>query len=430
MEKSEAPARARAPVEVFETTGTPGRLALNIMHFARTLRAAGMPVGPGHVLRAMEAVRTVGIGRRDDFYWALFSVFVARREHKELFDQAFHIFWKDPRLLERLMQMLLPQIRPDENFKQTDQPNRRLAEALAPQRLPGQGEDEGELAEEEIELDMSLTWSDKELLQKKDFEQMSADELEEAKREIARLRLPIVDVPTRRFRADALGSRVDMRKTLRNSLRGGGAAIDLARKERVRRHPPLVVMCDISGSMARYSRMLLLFMHAITNDRDRVHSFLFGTRLTNVTRALRARDVDVALDKIGKLVDDWEGGTRIGHTLAEFNRRWSRRVLGQGAMVLLITDGLDRDAGDGLEEEMERLHKSCRRLIWLNPLLRYDGYEPISKGAQAMIRHVDELRSVHSLSSLKQLTQVLSQEGQRRPESVDSWVKRARKEAA
>ena len=430
MEKSEAPARARAPVEVFETTGTPGRLALNIMHFARTLRAAGMPVGPGHVLRAMEAVRTVGIGRRDDFYWALFSVFVARREHKELFDQAFHIFWKDPRLLERLMQMLLPQIRPDENFKQTDQPNRRLAEALAPQRLPGQGEDEGELAEEEVELDMSLTWSDKELLQKKDFEQMSADELEEAKREIARLRLPIVDVPTRRFRADALGARVDMRKTLRNSLRGGGAAIDLARKERVRRHPPLVVMCDISGSMARYSRMLLLFMHAITNDRDRVHSFLFGTRLTNVTRALRARDVDVALDKIGKLVDDWEGGTRIGHTLAEFNRRWSRRVLGQGAMVLLITDGLDRDAGDGLEEEMERLHKSCRRLIWLNPLLRYDGYEPISKGAQAMIRHVDELRSVHSLSSLKQLTQVLSQEGQRRPESVDSWVKRARKEAA
>jgi uncharacterized protein with von Willebrand factor type A (vWA) domain len=430
MEKFEAPARIRAPVEVFETTGTPGRLALNIMHFARTLRAAGMPVGPGHVLRAMEAVRTVGVGRRDDFYWALFSVFVARREHKELFDQAFHIFWKDPRLLERLMQMLLPQIRPDENFKQTDKPNRRLAEALAPQRLPGQGEDEGELAEEEIELDMSLTWSDKELLQKKDFEQMSADELEEAKREIARLRLPIVDVPTRRFRTDALGARVDMRKTLRNSLRGGGAAIDLARKERVRRHPPLVVLCDISGSMARYSRMLLLFMHAITNDRDRVHSFLFGTRLTNVTRALRARDVDVALDKIGKLVDDWEGGTRIGHALEDFNRRWSRRVLGQGAMVLLITDGLDRDAGDGLEEEMERLHKSCRRLIWLNPLLRYDGYEPISKGAQAMIRHVDELRSVHSLSSLKQLTQVLSQEGRRRPESVDSWVKRARKEAA
>ena len=220
-----------------------------------------------------------------------------------------------------------------------------------------------------------------------------------------------------------------MRKTLRNSLRAGGASIDLARRERVRRHPPLVILCDISGSMARYSRMLLLFMHAITNDRDRVASFLFGTRLTNITRALRAKDVDLALDKIGKLVSDWEGGTRIGHSLSDFNRHWSRRVLGQGALVLLITDGLDRDAGEGLEGEMERLHKSCRRLIWLNPLLRYDGYEPISKGAQAMVRHVDELRSVHNLDSLKDLTEVLSHEGKRRQEGIDGWVQRA-KEAA
>ncbi|HEX2527726.1 MAG TPA: VWA domain-containing protein [Geminicoccus sp.] len=431
MEATAPGIRPKPVVDVFETTGTPGRLALNIMHFARTLRAAGLPVGPGHVLRAMEAVQTVGVGRRDDFYWALFSVFVARREHQALFDQAFHIFWKDPKLLDRLMQLLLPAMRQeDDGNRRTDSPSRRLAEALVPEKLPGLGEGEEDELTEEVELDMAMTWSDKEMLQKKDFEQMSAAELEEAKREIARLRLPIVDLPTRRFRADAHGSRVDMRATLRASLRGGGGAIDLLRKERVRRHPPLVILCDISGSMARYSRMLLLFMHAITNDRDRVFSFLFGTRLTNITRALRSRDVDVALDKVGKLVDDWEGGTRIGHSLQEFNRFWSRRVLGQGALVLFITDGLDRDAGDGLDEEMERLHKSCRRLIWLNPLLRYDGYEPISKGAQAMIRHVDELRSVHNLSSLKQLTEILSHEGRRRPESVAGWVARARKEAA
>ena len=411
--------------DVFATTGTPGRLALNIMHFARTLRGAGLPVGPGHVLRAMEAVTTVGIGRRDDFYWTLFSVFVARREHKDLFDQAFHIFWKDPKLLDRLMQMLLPAMRSDDENKHTGALQRRLAEALAPERQAGTGEGEEDLTEE-VELDMAMTWSDKELLQKKDFEQMSAAELEDAKREIARLRLPIVDLPTRRFKADPQGARVDMRKTLRNSLRAGGASIDLARRERVRRHPPLVILCDISGSMARYSRMLLLFMHAITNDRDRVASFLFGTRLTNITRALRAKDVDLALDKIGKLVSDWEGGTRIGHSLSDFNRHWSRRVLGQGALVLLITDGLDRDAGEGLEEEMERLHKSCRRLIWLNPLLRYDGYEPISKGAQAMVRHVDELRSVHNLDSLKDLTEVLSHEGKRRQEGIDGWVQRAK----
>ena len=414
--------------ELFETTGTPGRLALNVMHFARTLRAAGLPVGPGHVLRAMEAIRAVGIGRRDDFYWTLFSVFVARREHKDLFDQAFHIFWKDPKLLDRLMQLLLPAIRQDVDNKHTGALQRRLAEALAPERQPGTGDGEDERTEE-VEFDMAMTWSDKEMLQNKDFEQMSAAELEDAKREIARLRLPIVELPTRRFAIDPRGARVDMRKTLRNSLRAGSASIDLARKEHVRRHPPLVILCDISGSMARYSRMLLLFMHAITNDRDRVASFLFGTRLTNVTRALRAKDVDLALDKIGKLVSDWEGGTRIGHSLSDFNRHWSRRVLGQGALVLLITDGLDRDAGDGLDEEMERLHKSCRRLIWLNPLLRYDGYEPISKGAKAMIRHVDELRSVHNLASLKDLTDVLSREGNRRQEGIDGWVQRA-KEAA
>ena len=198
--------------------------------------------------------------------------------------------------------------------------------------------------------------------------------------------------------------------------------IDLARRERRRRHPPLVVLCDISGSMIRYSRMLLIFMHTITNDRDRVHSFLFGTRLTNVTRYLRSRDIDLALEKVGGMVQDWAGGTRIGHALSEFNCVWSRRVLGQGAVVLLISDGLDRDAGQGLAVEMERLHKSCRRLIWLNPLLRYDQYAPISAGARAMIRHVDDLRTVHNLESLRELTAVLSREPRRRAEGASEWV--------
>ena len=414
---------------VFETTGTPGRFALNVMRFGRALRAAGLPVGPAHTLRALEAVEAVGIGRRDDFYWTLFSVFVTRRDQKDVFDQAFHIFWKDPQILERLMKLLLPAVRPDYDNKQTNAPNKRVNEALAPEKLPGQGEGEDE-QEDEVELDMAMTWSEKEQLQTKDFEQMSAAELDDAKREIKRLRLPIMDVPTRRFRRDPQGDRIDMRRTLRESLRGGGGIIDLARKRRIRRHPPLVILCDISGSMARYSRMLILFMHAITNDRDRVHSFLFGTRLTNVTRALRSKDVDVALDKVGELVTDWEGGTRIGHSLERFNRLWSRRVLGQGALVVLISDGLDRDAGDGLDAEMERLHKSSRRLIWLNPLLRYDGYEPISKGAQAMIRHVDDFRTIHNLQSLKQLTDILSREGSRREEGVGAWAERARKEAA
>ncbi len=207
-----------------------------------------------------------------------------------------------------------------------------------------------------------------------------------------------------------------MRRTLRASLRSGGAIIPLKRKMPEKKPPPLVILCDISGSMTQYSRMLLHFMHAITNDRDRVHTFVFGTRLTNITRYMRARDIDEALDSVSEKVEDWSGGTRIGTTIAEFNQFWSRRVLGQGAVVLFISDGLDRDAGDGLGVEMERLHKSCRQLIWLNPLLRYDGFEPRSKGIKAILPHVDQFRTVHNLNSLKDLSDVLSKPAQKIPE--------------
>ena len=402
-----------------------GRFARNVMHFARALRAAGLPVGPGRVLEALRAVEQVGFASRDDLYWTLHAVFVNRRDQRELFDQCFHIFWRDPQLLERMMHLLLPTLQGAAQPQPQEEVSRRVAEAMAP-REGGSGRSEEDEEEPPVELDALLTWSERELLQTKDFEQMSADELAQARREIGRLRLPIMQVPTRRFVGDAHGSRVDLRRTLRRSLRGGSGSIDLARKERRLRHPPLVILCDISGSMSRYSRMLLLFMHGITNDRDRVHSFLFGTRLTNVTRYLRYRDIDLALERIGSIVQDWAGGTRIGACLAEFNRTWSRRVLGQGAVVLLISDGLDRDAGEGLAAEMERLHKSCRRLIWLNPLLRFDAYAPISTGAKAMIRHVDDFRSVHNLDSLRDLTAVLGHVGARRAEGLSEWVEASR----
>ncbi|MDH3664390.1 MAG: VWA domain-containing protein, partial [Alphaproteobacteria bacterium] len=378
------------------------------MHFGRCLRAAGLPVGPGKVLEAIRAVEAVGIGTREDFYWTLHAVFVNRRDQRELFDQAFHIFWRKPDLLEKMMQLLLPVI---ELEQEQGEVNRRLSEALGPEKQPGQGEAPDDSDDETIELDATLTFSEKEILQAKDFEDMSADEIERAKRAIQTMRLPIMAVQTRRFVADARGPSVDMRRTLRQSLRGGGASIDLARKVRKKRHPPLVILADISGSMDRYSRMLVHFMHAITNDRDRVFSFVFGTRLTNITRQLRYRDVDIALAKVGDLVVDWSGGTRIGHCLDDFNRNWSRRVLGQGALVLLITDGLDRDAGEGLERAMERLQKSCRRLIWLNPLMRFDRYAPTAMGAKAIVRHVDDFRTVHNLASLEDLGAVLAERG-------------------
>jgi uncharacterized protein len=234
------------------------------------------------------------------------------------------------------------------------------------------------------------------------------------------MRLPEMAVPTRRFRPDPNGARADMRATLRASLRAGGL-LALRRKSRGERQPPLVILCDISGSMQRYSRLFLHFMHAVTNDRDRVYTFLFGTRLTNVTRFLRYKDVDVALDKVTEAVEDWSGGTRIGRCLAYFNRVWSRRVLGQGAIVLFISDGLDRDAADGLEKEIDRLHKSCRRLIWLNPLLRYEAFEPKSLGMRAILPHVDEFRPVHNLESLDDLAVQLSRPQPRRLEAAAAW---------
>ena len=389
-----------------------GRLLANIMYFARTLRAAGLPIGPGKVLAAVEAVRAVGIGDRNDFYWTLHAVFVNRRDQRELFDQAFHIFWRNPELLEKMMALMLPAIRSNEPGEEM---SRRLAEALhageSGQQRP---------RETEIEVDATMTFSERELLQKMDFEKMSNAELAEARAAIKRMVLPLADIPTRRFAPDPRGARTDMRATLRAQLRSGDL-LTLKRRRRRRRPPPLVVLCDISGSMSRYSRTFLHFMHAVTNDRDRVYTFLFGTRLTNITRFLRYKDVDIALDKVASAVEDWSGGTRIGQCLADFNRRWSRRVLGQGAVVLLITDGLDRDAGAGIGQEMDRLHKSCRRLVWLNPLLRYEGFAPKSLGMRAILPHVDEFRPVHNLESLSELVKVLSWPGSRRLEAAAAW---------
>jgi len=400
-----------------------GRLAENIAHFVRALRRAGLPLGPGHALRATEAVVAVDAMDRRQFYWALHAALVARPEERELFDKAFHMFWRSPDYLERMMGMLLPSLGPEVSGVEAPPPPQRLADAFAPE---GDDEREARARQEEVEVDMRLVWSDQELLKTIDFETMTADEAAAAKRAIARLRLPLQERPTRRFRPDPSGRRADMRATLRAQLRAGPGVIPLALKAPRRRPPPLVALCDISGSMARYSRMVLHFLHALSTARDRVHSFVFGTRLTNITRQLRNRDVDLALDGVAATVDDWEGGTRIGACLRRFNHDWSRRVLGQGAIVLLITDGLDREDGDDLAIEAERLSKSCRRLIWLNPLLRYDGFQPKARGVRTLLPLVDEFRATHNLESLEALAAALSGPAPhpaRQRGGIEAWLK-------
>ena len=378
-----------------------GRLAENIVYFARALRAAGMPVGPGSVLDALEALNVARVGARDDFYWTLHAVFVKRHEHTILFDQAFRIFFRKRGYIEKLIASMIPQTL--EPAAKSPAPGaQRVQEALF------SGLNERAQDQSEIEVDARLTVSDREVLQKKDFAQMTAAEIAAAKDAIARLTLPLDEVRTRRLTQNRRGHLIDIRRTLRASMKAGGAVIDLKYLGPRLREPPIVALLDISGSMSEYTRLFLHFLHAVTDARKRVTTFLFGTRLTNVTRAIRQRDPDEALAACSANVADWSGGTRIASSLHVFNKQWARRVLGQGAVVLLITDGLERDADDTLAFEIDRLHRSCKRLIWLNPLLRFHAFEARAKGVQTMLPHVDELRAIHNLDSMKELVRALS----------------------
>lgn len=389
------------------------KLTHNITHFARALRRAGLPIGPGRVIDAVRAVRAAGFTDKQDFYWTLHACFVNRPEHREVFGQVFRLYWRDPRFMEHMMAMMLPAIRGAQEDRAAKSAEKRAAEAL----LDGEERDLPELPEAEseetlIEIDASATMSGEERLRTLDFEQMSTEEMAQAKRMLARLRLPIKPLASRRAQPSHAGGQVDARRSLRRAMRRGGELDQIAMKKPRPRWPNLVVLCDISGSMSQYSRMVLHFLHAVSNAKGqgwaKVHAFTFGTQLTNITRHLATRDVDAALAAAGSHAQDWEGGTRIGACLHAFNRDWSRRVMGQGAVVLLITDGLDRGETEGLTREVERLHLSARRLIWLNPLLRWEGFAPKAQGIAAMLPHVDAFRAGHSIASLEELAAAIS----------------------
>ena len=390
------------------------KLAQNITHFARALRKAGLPIGTGRVVDAIRAVQVAGFTAKQDFYWTLHACFVNRPEHRTVFAQVFRMYWRDPRYMEHMMAMMLPAIRGVQEDRKADAGEKRAAEALLDgleHDLPDTAQQQEE--ETEIEVDATQTASSEERLRNLDFEQMSTAEIAQAKRVLARMTLPIKPIASRRGQASLLGHRIDRARTLRAAMRQGGELRDIARLQPRPRWPNLITLCDISGSMSQYSRIILHFLHSVSNTKGagwaKVHSFTFGTRLTNITRHLHQRDVDAALAAAGAEAQDWEGGTRIGDCLHAFNRDWSRRVMGQGAVVLLITDGLERGDPDKLEKEIERLHLSSRRLIWLNPLLRWDGFAPKAQGVAAMLPHVDSFRAGHSIASLADLAVVISQ---------------------
>lgn len=404
-------------------TGSGEKLSDNVLYFARVLRSAGIPIGSGRILEAIEAINKIGLADKSIFYWALHSVFVHKNEHREIFDQTFKIFWKNPRLLEKMMQLALPKLNIGTTETSDSDINRRVQEAFNTDNISEDNYVDAS-TEDELEFDAVMTYSESELLQGMDFEQMSSDEINKAKKVIAQMNLSIPQVKSRRFKSSSLRRKIDLRQSLKGANKFCGEYIPLRYKSRKDKHPPIIAICDVSGSMSRYSRMLLHFMHVLTTLRNDVHTFLFGTRLTNVTRFLRFKDVDEALAATSSAVEDWSGGTRIGDCLKEFNFNWSRRVLGPGAIVLFITDGLDRGGGIGLSKQIKLIQKSSKRLIWLNPLLRYEEFAPKPTGVKAILPHVDEFRPIHSLESMDQLVNALSETNLQSRFNMAPWLEK------
>ena len=388
------------------------KLVDNIVHFCRALRKAGVKVGTSQVQSAIQAVAAVGFTSKADFYYTLRATLISHEEQLTVFHQVFSLFWRDPEFLQKMMYQLSPTLRDKNAETDPAAAQRRATDAL------NNGEEKRPVPQrEEAVQDAVLTMSSQEVLRHKDFDQMTVDELREAENAIRMLTFQAPHPPGRRFVIDRQGNLPDPRNTLKTALRQAGEIQRVEHKSYKTKLPNLVVICDISGSMSVYSRMFMRFLHALIHARvrqwNRVDTFTFGTRLTNISRALRNSDVDIALSKVGHEASDWEGGTMIGPTLKEFNKHWARRVLTRGAVLLFISDGLERGDTELLSSEMKRLCLFSRQLIWLNPLLRWDGFSPQASGIRAILPHVDSFHACHSLESLADLSNALATGGMR-----------------
>lgn len=391
-----------APLAAVPPAGTLPMLARNVTHFVRLLRDAGFALSPAQAVDTLLALQYVDIGRRDEVRAAMAALMVSGPDQRLLFDAAFDLFWRDPDWEGKLRALLLPRV--DAGAPPPPR-NNRLADALAAQRPP----ESGRRGEDHVErFTAPLTFSAQERLAQRDFETLGAEEWRALQHMIRARHARLATERTRRLRAAASGPHADLRASARLAVRQQGEWLRWKYRRRAERRPPLVLLLDISGSMSQYSRAVLYFCHALMQSRERLHVFLFGTRLTNITRWLRERDPDEAVGAITGQVRDWAGGTRIGAALATFNRQWARRTLSGRATVLLVTDGLDHEDIDLLDAEMARLRRFAHRIVWLNPLLRYAGFVPQARGVQAILPHVDALRSAHNLDSLFALESLLA----------------------
>ena len=367
----------------------------NLILFGRLLRALGMDVNPGRMIDLVHALEHVNLARKADFYFTARSLLVHDREDLPLFDQAFELFWRAPREKTLFSELFQPG---------TETPRDEPLVATAELEKVEQDSDPNE-ADDEVQeiIEITRTYSTRELLYHKDFGELTQDEMQAVKWFMAQMVWELGLRRTRRQRPGR-GQRLDLRRSLRRNLRYGGELIEWPSRQFKYKPRPLIVIADISGSMERYTRLLLHFIYGLAKKLEQqVEAFVFSTHLTRITRQLRNKEIDRALEEVSYEVSDWSGGTRIGDSLKTFNFEWGRRVLGRGAIVLLISDGWDRGDPELLRKEIGRLQRSCHRLIWLNPLLGSAQYEPLTRGMQAALPYIDDFLPVHNLASLEDL---------------------------
>jgi len=376
----------------------------NLLHFERLLHAMGLDVHAGRMPDVAGALQHVDIGRRSDFFFTLQSLLVHRQQDLAPFEEAFRVFWRPP-----------PNEWSTSDLRALGE-QRRMGTPKVDVPGPAAGSADAELPvlPDRVEQVAAMTYSTQEVSRVKDFAQFTEEELQQAQAMLASLTWDLGVRRTERWHA-ARGAAPDLRRIVRRNIRHGGEWLTLPTRDRKSKRRPLVLLCDVSGSMERYARMLLHFIHSLAGGFDRVEAFLFSTRLTRVTRELARRSAAAVLPKLPQRVPGFGGGTEIGGALRTFNVRWARRVLGHGAVVLVISDGWDRGEPDVLRREMSRLQRSCHRLIWLNPLLGSPEYQPLTRGMQAALQFVDDFLPVHNLASLDALAAHLNSLPSRRP---------------
>jgi uncharacterized protein with von Willebrand factor type A (vWA) domain len=396
--------------------------AQRALAFARLLRRAGVKTTTGQAMDFVRAIEHIDISRREEFREAARACLVTHKDDLPVFDRLFDLYWRaKPEYTDGLLQQPDPddliELAPEEG-EEAEETEGSSIEGARGRRLEAieaiEEAEEGEGSETESLAD-AFSYSPAEILREKDFADLTEDELAQIRRFMQQLTWQIGRRRSRRKVASPKGRFIDPRRTMRRSLQSGGVPLTLARRQTKTKPRQLVVICDVSGSMDRYSRILLQFIYAVENGMAKVEAFVFGTRLTRVTRLLKHQDIDEAMRRVAREVQDWSGGTRIGQSLQSFNQEWARRVLRNGAVVLIISDGWDRGDPQLLAQEMARLQRSCYRLIWLNPLLGSPRYEPLTRGMQAALPYIDDFMPIHNFASLEALAKHLSQIDDKRP---------------